>query len=134
MSEYIPATMDLADKLRTYQRDRSGYAEYCHQAADELDRRRAKLLIAVSQNEQLRRDLDTMRDALRDLCAAADNMRECNNMLLVALDVCDAPGDMFVPTPDEAREKYSEAWSSLKRATHYGNNALKPTSAKPPQA
>ena len=32
--------MDIATKLRTYKRDRSGYAEYCHQAADEIDRLR----------------------------------------------------------------------------------------------
>lgn len=32
--------MDIATKMRSYKRDRSGYAEYCHQAADEIDRLR----------------------------------------------------------------------------------------------
>ena len=32
--------MDIATKLRTYKRDCSGYAKYCHQAADEIDRLR----------------------------------------------------------------------------------------------
>ena len=32
--------MDVTERLRRYKRDRSGYAEYCHQAADEIDRLR----------------------------------------------------------------------------------------------
>ena len=29
--------IDIIERLRRYKRDRSGYAEYCHQAADEID-------------------------------------------------------------------------------------------------
>ena len=32
--------MGITERLRRYKRDRSGYAEYCHQAADEIDRLR----------------------------------------------------------------------------------------------
>lgn len=32
--------MDVAGRLRRYKRDRSDYAEYCYQAADEIDRLR----------------------------------------------------------------------------------------------
>ena len=35
--------MDVVEKLRSYKRDRSGYAEYCHQAADEIERLRMAL-------------------------------------------------------------------------------------------
>ena len=35
--------MDIVEKLRTYKRDRSGYAEYCHRAADEIERLRRAL-------------------------------------------------------------------------------------------
>lgn len=36
--------LDIATKLRSYKRDRSGYAEYCHQGANEIDRLRQQLV------------------------------------------------------------------------------------------
>ena len=35
--------MDIVEKLRTYKCDRSGYAEYCHRAAYEIERLRMAL-------------------------------------------------------------------------------------------
>ena len=49
--------MDIAEKLRTYDRERSGYAEYCHRAADEIDRLRDELSKAKSDNDRLRKEL-----------------------------------------------------------------------------
>ncbi len=61
--------MDIVKKLRSYKRDRSGYAEYCHQAADEIDRLRDKARLY----EELRAVVDggsesmTHADAIREI-------------------------------------------------------------------
>ena len=68
---------------------------------------------------------DRLREATHSLCAAADNMRECCNVLMVALGQCDAPDGVFVPTAEDAQEKYSDAFDSLQRATYYANKASK---------
>ena len=76
---------DLTERLRRYKRDRSGYAEYCHQAADEIDRLRTEVAeyqnasidladAAVSLAERMRAHLSPEDIAtvvrLRDLLAA----------------------------------------------------------------
>ena len=86
-----------------------------HYGEDVFDRVNRLALVA---------ERNALRDAMQGLCAAADNMRECCNVLMVTLEECDAPEGVFVPTPEEAREKYVEAFGSLQRATHYGNRAL----------
>ena len=43
--------MDIVEKLRKYKRDRSGYAEYCHRAADEIERLRKIEAAAVAAVE-----------------------------------------------------------------------------------
>ena len=68
---------------------------------------------------------NALRDAMQGLCSAADNMRECCNVLMVALGECDAPDGVFVPTAEDAQEAYSNAFARLQRATYYGNKALK---------
>lgn len=68
---------------------------------------------------------NALRDALKGMCGAADNMRECCNMFMVTLGECDAPDGMFVPTQEEAQEKYSAAFASLQRATFYATKVLK---------
>ncbi len=55
---------DIVNKLRSYKRDRSGYAEYCHRAADEIESLRQQL--ADSQKREV-----MLRDALR---SAADTL------------------------------------------------------------
>ena len=76
---------------------------------------------------------NALRDAMQALCAAADNMRECCNVLMVALGECDAPDGVFVPTQEDAMEKYSGAFATLQRATYYGNKALKTEADKQPR-
>ena len=67
---------------------------------------------------------NALRDAMQGLCSAADNMRECCNVLMVALGECDAPDGVFVPTAEDAQEAYSNAFARLQRATYYGNKAV----------
>jgi len=62
---------DLTDRLRRYKRDRSGYAEYCHQAADEIDR----LLILRDDYKSDSIKLQRERDALREQLTLAESVR-----------------------------------------------------------
>ena len=70
--------MDIATKLRTYKRDRSGYAEYCHQAADEIDRLRQ----ACREGWRYAAELEDERKRLQ---AELDRVKR---YAAVALEVC----------------------------------------------
>ena len=76
---------------------------------------------------------NALRDAMQGLCSAADNMRECCNVLMVALGECDAPDGVFVPTAEDAQTAYSNAFARLQRATYYGNKAVKAKSGSQPR-
>lgn len=59
---------DIVERLRRYKRDRSGYAEYCHQAADEIERLKAGL----AAETQRRWDGNRIASA-----EAAEELAEC---------------------------------------------------------
>jgi hypothetical protein len=72
-----------------------------------------------------------LREALQALCVAADNMREASNWLPVVLGECDPPTDVYVPTKEEAIERYSDAFKSLERATYYARKSIRPQGGQP---
>jgi hypothetical protein len=72
-----------------------------------------------------------LREVLQTLCIAADNMREASNWLPVVFGECDPPTDVYVPTKDEAIERYSDAFKSLERATYYARKSIRPHGSQP---
>jgi chromosome segregation ATPase len=87
---------DIVERLRRYKRDRSGYAEYCHQAADEI--------------ESLEAEIDRLkakRDAWENACshwedeAIASQAREAKlRELLTQFELCESYDDPETPIKD----------------------------------
>jgi hypothetical protein len=57
---------DLTTRLRRYKRDRSGYAEYCHQAADEIDRLRVQCKMLQDDRAALREEVARLTKIIDD--------------------------------------------------------------------
>jgi hypothetical protein len=64
-----------------------------------------------------------MKSALRELIAAAKNMRDASNALWHAHNPEDGPENAVAMPIDDAKELYGEAWQRLQRAEYYAEKA-----------
>lgn len=78
---------DLVERLRRYKRERSGYAEYCHQAADKIEAQAERISELEKQRDAafaMTRCECGAEEACWNLVKAADQVRVLREALEVA--------------------------------------------------
>ena len=93
---------DIVERLRRYKRDRSGYAEYCHQVADTIERLQRdgpQIMRAVEDGNiiygSMREVLEDTRQALASTDAVCEAQAEQIRVLREALERIESSAPLY---------------------------------------